>query len=186
MNFVVIFGPVAVGKMTVGQELEKITDLKLFHNHMTIEVILPYFDMKSPSFKKLVTEFRIKMFEEVAKSDLDGLIFTYVWKLDSSSDCYFINTIVNIFERAQATVCYVELEASTEERLKRNISPNRLRYKPSKKDFDASEKELLETDRKHILNSDKGEFRNKNHLKINNTELNAERAAEIIKERFSL
>ena len=79
MNFVVIFGPVAVGKMTVGQELEKITDLKLFHNHMTIEVILPYFDMKSPSFKKLVTEFRIKMFEEVAKSDLDGLIFTYVW-----------------------------------------------------------------------------------------------------------
>ena len=186
MNFVVIFGPVAVGKMTVGQELEKITDLKLFHNHMTIEVILPYFDMKSPSFKKLVTEFRIKMFEEVAKSDLDGLIFTYVWKLDSSSDCYFINTIVNIFERAQATVCYVELEASAEERLKRNISPNRLRYKPSKNDFDASEKELLETDRKHILNSDKGEFRNKNHLKINNTELNAERVAEIIKERFGL
>ena len=32
MNFVVIFGPVAVGKMTVGQELEKITDLKLFYN----------------------------------------------------------------------------------------------------------------------------------------------------------
>ena len=186
MNFVVIFGPLAVGKMTVGQELEKITDLKLFHNHMTIEVILPYFDMKSPSFKKLVKEFRIKMFEEVAKSDLAGLIFTYVWQLDSISDCDFINTIVNIFERANATVCYVELEASTEERLKRNISPNRLRYKPSKKDFDASEKELLETDRKHILNSDKGEFRNKNHLKINNTELNAERAAEIIKERFNL
>ena len=93
---------------------------------------------------------------------------------------------MNIFERAQATVCYVELEASAEERLKRNISPNRLRYKPSKIDFDASEKELLETDREHILNSDEGEFRNKNHLKINNTELNAERVAEIIKERFGL
>jgi hypothetical protein len=93
---------------------------------------------------------------------------------------------VSIFEREKATVCYVELEASVEERLKRNISPNRLRYKPSKNDFNASEKELLETDRQHTLNSDEGEFRNKNHLKINNTKLNAERVAEIIKERFGL
>ncbi|SFM30397.1 hypothetical protein SAMN03159341_12543 [Paenibacillus sp. 1_12] len=34
MEFILIFGPQAVGKMTVEQELEKITDLKLFHNHM--------------------------------------------------------------------------------------------------------------------------------------------------------
>lgn len=27
----------AVGKMIVGQELEKITELELFHNHMTID-----------------------------------------------------------------------------------------------------------------------------------------------------
>jgi hypothetical protein len=33
MKFVIIFGPQAVGKMTVGYELEKITDLKLFHYH---------------------------------------------------------------------------------------------------------------------------------------------------------
>ena len=78
MNFVIVFGPLAVGKMTVGQELEKITDLKLFHNHMTIDIILPYFDMRSPSFKKLVNAFRIQMFEEIAKSKLPGLIFTYV------------------------------------------------------------------------------------------------------------
>ena len=45
MKFVILFGPLAVGKMTVGQELEKITGLKLFHNHMTIELVLPFFDM---------------------------------------------------------------------------------------------------------------------------------------------
>lgn len=33
MKFILITGPQAVGKMTVGQELEKITNLKLFHNH---------------------------------------------------------------------------------------------------------------------------------------------------------
>jgi shikimate kinase len=42
MKFVLIFGPQAVGKMTVGQELAKITGLKLFHNHMTIERVPPF------------------------------------------------------------------------------------------------------------------------------------------------
>ena len=39
MKSVHVFGPQAVGKMTVGQELAKITDLKLFHNHMTIDLV---------------------------------------------------------------------------------------------------------------------------------------------------
>lgn len=31
MKFILVLGPQAVGKMTVGHELEKITPLKLFH-----------------------------------------------------------------------------------------------------------------------------------------------------------
>ena len=37
MKVLFLFGDAAVGKMTVGQELRKITDLRLFHNNMTIE-----------------------------------------------------------------------------------------------------------------------------------------------------
>lgn len=43
MKFVLIFGPQAVGKMTVGHALEQTTELKLFHNHMTIDLLHPYF-----------------------------------------------------------------------------------------------------------------------------------------------
>ena len=43
MKLVIIFGPHAVGKMTVGQELSKITGLKLFHNHMTIDIVSDLF-----------------------------------------------------------------------------------------------------------------------------------------------
>jgi len=39
MKLVIITGPHAVGKMTVGQELTKITPLKLFHNHISIELV---------------------------------------------------------------------------------------------------------------------------------------------------
>lgn len=44
MKLVIIFGNLAIGKMTVGQELAKITNLKLFHNHMTIEPVIPKTD----------------------------------------------------------------------------------------------------------------------------------------------
>lgn len=186
MKFVIVFGPLAVGKMTVGQELEKITDLKLFHNHMTIEMVLPYFEMYSAGFNRLVDLFRIEIFKEVAKSDLAGLIFTFVWHLDSKKNDDFIQTIVDIFEKENTIVCFVELEANTTIRLERNRTPNRLKFKPSKIDFEASKQELLEIDRKHILNSEENQFRYKNHIKINNSNLSAYQVAKIIKQQFNL
>jgi len=186
MKLIILFGPLAVGKMTVGQELEKITGLKLFHNHMTIEMVLPFFDQYSKSFRKLVDSFRLQIFEEVVKSDLEGLIFTYVWELDQKKDCDFIDRIVQIFLKEDASIYYVELEADIKTRLKRNRSPNRLKYKPSKNDFKSSEKELMDTDRMQILNSKKNEFGRKNHFKINNTSLGAVDAARMIKENFGL
>ena len=112
-----------------------------------------FFEMHTESFKKLVSSYRIQMFEEVAKSNLAGLIFTYVWELDQKKDCDFIDHIVEIFEKENASVYYIELEANAEERLRRNKSANRLKHKPSKRNFTASEEELQETDRNHILNS---------------------------------
>ena len=46
---------------------------------------------------------------------------------------------------------YIELEADVEERLKRNKSANRLKHKPSKRNFRASEEELLETDKNYDI-----------------------------------
>ena len=50
-KFVLIFGPQAVGKMTVGQELAKMTDLKLFHNHMTIDLLEPLYGFSSEMWR---------------------------------------------------------------------------------------------------------------------------------------
>lgn len=36
MRLLLLFGPQAVGKMTVGQALARITPLRLFHNHLII------------------------------------------------------------------------------------------------------------------------------------------------------
>lgn len=51
MKFILITGPQAVGKMTIGQELEKLSGLKLFHNHMTIELLHPFFGFDSETWR---------------------------------------------------------------------------------------------------------------------------------------
>ena len=93
MTLVVIFGPPAVGKMTVGMELERLTGLPLFHNHMTVDPVLQFFPFGSPSFSKLVGELRRCIFEEIAASDLPGVIFTYVWALDDPRDKAHVNAL---------------------------------------------------------------------------------------------
>ena len=58
MHFVFVFGPPAVGKMTVGRELASLTGYKLLHNHAPIEPLLEIFEFGSPSFGRLVNQFR--------------------------------------------------------------------------------------------------------------------------------
>ncbi|WP_102272572.1 AAA family ATPase [Cytobacillus massiliigabonensis] len=186
MKFVLIFGPQAVGKMTVGQELEKMTDMKLFHNHMTIELVNQFFSYGTKEGNRLVSLFRQEIFEEVSKSNLYGLIFTYVWAFDLQSDWDYIDKVCKLFESNGGTVYFVELEAEMEERLERNKSFNRLEHKPSKRDIEWSERDLISTMEKHRLNSVEGEMTRENYIKINNTSISSAEAAHIIKEKFQL
>ncbi|EJR45929.1 hypothetical protein IIM_04964 [Bacillus cereus VD107] len=185
MKFVLIFGPQAVGKMTVGQELAKVTGLKLFHNHMTIELLEPLFSFSSEMWR-LSTLFRKEIFKAVAESELEGLIFTYVWAFDQQEDWDFVDQTSEIFESQGATIYFVELEADMDERLERNKSPHRLEHKPTKRNVAWSENELRESMEKYRLNSHKGEIKNENYIKINNTNLSAEEVAEIVSKRFEL
>jgi AAA domain len=186
MTLVIIFGPPAVGKMTVGLELERLTGLPLFHNHMTVDLVLPFFRFGEPAFQRLVAEFRIRIFEEVAASHLPGLIFTYVWALDQATDRAFIDQLVSIFGGRESRICYVELAATLEERLRRNESPLRLAHKAPKRDHTRSRQQLLDTDRRYRLNSNGDFFYPAHHLKLDSTNLSPDEAARRIIAHFGL
>lgn len=186
MKFVLIFGPQAVGKMTVGHELEKITDLKLFHNHMTIDLVNPFFDYGTKEGKRLVGLFRQEIFKSMARSDQYGLIFTYVWAFNMQEDWEYVDQVSKIFESEGGTVYFVELEAEVDERLERNKSPHRLRHKPSKRNLHWSEQDLVKSMDLYRLNSNAGEIERENYIRINNTHLNATEVAQQIKKYFSL
>lgn len=185
VKFVMIFGPQAVGKMTVGHELERITDLNLFHNHMTIELLAPYFGFNHEMWR-LVNKFREDVFEAAAASDMYGMIFTYVWGFDLQSDWDYVDKVCKIFENNGGEVYFVELEADLEERIERNKTPHRLEHKPTKRDVTRSEQELIRTAEQHRLNSLDGEITRENYIRINNTRLAACEVANMIKTNFNL
>jgi len=185
MKLVVIFGPQAVGKMTVGHELEKITGLRLFHNHMPIELVTPFFSYSTPIGKRLVKLIREEIFKEMAASDQEGLIFTYLWYFDRTDDADYLENMTKIFRDKGGEIFFVELEAGLEERIARNTTPHRLEHKPSKRNIEWSENEFR-TNLVHRANSEEGEVKEKNYIRINNTNLSPEEVAGMIKEKFNL
>lgn len=66
---------------------------------MTIELVVPFlgYGPRYPIGTKLVHLFRKKIFEEFAKSNQEGLIFTYVWALNEKTDWNYVRKICNIF-----------------------------------------------------------------------------------------
>lgn len=178
MKLVIIVGSGAVGKMTVGQELMKITDLRLFHNHMMIEPVIDIFGY----FHGGVTQkLREVIFEEFLNSENKGMIFTFMWAFDMPSDREYV---MNVASRFDEVYC-VELIADRSVRLERNKTENRLKNKASKRDLEASEQRLFNEERYRLV-SDEGEIPFSNYLRIDNTNLASDIVAKMIKEKFDL
>lgn len=185
MKFVAIIGPQAVGKMAVGEELARMTGLKLFHNHMTIDLVSNFFSYGSEQGKRLVHSFRRQLMEEVAKSDLPGLIFTYIWAFNMTGDGDYLKEFADIFAAQGADLYLVELEAALEERLVRNRTPLRLERKPTKRNLEWSDRDLLQSMEKYRMNSLPGEVDDwPNYLRIDNTSLSPTEAASRICREF--
>ena len=183
MKLVFIIGNTSVGKMTVGQELTKITSLKLFHNHMAIEPVLDVFGKFDNS---IIKEIRDVIFKNFAKSNNYGLIFTVMVDFDSKEDLDYLDHVKSFFTPYKSDFYYVELISSQETRLKRNITENRLNNKPSKRDLVLSNARLKNDDLNHRLESKEGEITFDNYLRIDNNNLEAKEVANIIKDTFKL
>ena len=183
MDLIVLIGSGAVGKMTVGQELMKITDFRLFHNHMMIEPVIEIFGRFDGS---VVSKLREDIFDAFLKTDYRGMIFTIMWAFDMQSDWDYMKSVTDKFEATGGKVYYVELVADRAVRLERNKTENRLRNKASKRDLAISEERMIREETKYRTVSNKGEIPFENYIKIDNTNLEPDVVARMIKERFAL
>lgn len=184
-HFLLIIGPPAVGKMTVGQEICRLTNFRLFHNHESIETALNLFSYGSKDFNKINRGIRKLVFDTVRESELiQGFIFTLVCAYNMKEDIDEVNSIINQFEASGWIPCIAELYSPLDIRLKRNHTSNRINTKESKRDLEASDKRLLISSEKYITYSGKNVFDTENFVSIDNSKLSAEETAIQIIESF--
>lgn len=153
MHLIVVFGPPAVGKMTVGRAIARRTDYRLFHNHMAVEPVLPIFGRGTPSFARLTDLIRRAVITEAVAAGIPGLILTYVWALDEAEDRAYVERLIEPVTAAGHPVDFVELYAEQATRLSREGTPERLEAKPSLRDQAAARAFLRYADEHHQLNS---------------------------------
>jgi hypothetical protein len=181
-----VFGPPAVGKMTVGRAIADAGDFRLFHNHHMLEPLLDVFDYGTPPFNLLLEEFRMRVLEEAARSATD-LVYTLVWGLDLPEDSAYIRRHLRPFHEAGQPIFFVELYADLDTRLVRNRTAYRLAEKRSKRDVEWSDGNVREMDQ-HVLNTGVRPTPADEliaaypHLRINNTDRSPEDvAAEVLR-----
>ena len=180
MTLLVIFGPPAVGKMTVGRAIADTSDFRLFHNHHTIEPLLDVFDYGTPPFNRLLGEFRQRVLEEAAAYGTN-LVFTYVWALDNAPDLAGLRGHFQPFVDAGRRIAFVELYAGLDVRLERNRTAYRLAEKKSKRDLEWSDGNVRELER-YLMNTDRPSLADEvlaehRHLRIDNTDLSPDEVA---------
>lgn len=181
MHLVVILGPPAAGKMTVGREVARRTGYKLFHNHMSIEPVLEIFEFGSPSFQRLVQPLRRGVIEESVLAGLEGLVFTYVWAVDEDPDAEAIATLIAPVADSGNRVDFVELVVDEDTCVAREGTAERVRHKRSKANVDWAVAHNRELHADHEFRTE-GNFPlpHPHHVVDNNGDSPSATAAEIV------
>ena len=80
----------------------------------------------------------------------------------------------------------MELTAPLDVRLKRNITENRLKNKASKRYIEASNERLIQHTKNHRFVSRDGEIPIRNFMRIDNSNIEPDVVAKMIKDKFDL
>ena len=179
-----IIGAPASGKMTIGQELSRLTDANLFYNHQAIDFALEIYQDFTEEMWEFVRGITFSFLGASARNQR-SVILTDVIDFSNQYQLMYLKQIQDLLGNFHQEILFVELETSLEERLRRNQTENRLKYKPLKRHIEVSEREILETAETLQLNSQHQPNELHHYLKINNTSLTAKEVAKQIQNKMN-
>jgi len=117
MKLVFLHGAPAVGKLTIARELAGLTGFRLFHNHLTVDLVSSLFSFGTEPFIFLREQIWLVAFAEAARHNV-SLIFTF--NPESTVRARFIQDAIDIVESAGGKIIWVELTCD-EEQLERRL-----------------------------------------------------------------
>lgn len=113
----VLHGPPASGKYTIGKQVAARLEVPLFHNHLTVDLALALFPFGSPGFVRLREEIWLAAFRAAAAA---GRSFVFTFHPEATVEPGLIELLGATVEDAGGQAVYVELlcsDAVLEERL---------------------------------------------------------------------
>ncbi|HYN85210.1 MAG TPA: AAA family ATPase [Pyrinomonadaceae bacterium] len=126
MNLVFLHGLPGVGKLTVARELEALTGYRVFHNHLTVDLVSSVFDFGTRPFRELREEIWLTVIRRALAERLEGLVFTLAFERTVGED--FVGRVVGEVEAAGGRVMFVSLRCEREAHRGRVGAPSRLAH----------------------------------------------------------
>ncbi|MEK7615691.1 MAG: AAA family ATPase [Patescibacteria group bacterium] len=120
MKLVLLYGPPAVGKLTIAKELQKLTGFKLLHNHQISDLVMSIHQRGTPEAADLNHQIRLAVYKSAV--DTQGIISTVLYRYD-------IKDQIHAAIRDYATfmdVFAIRLSCSREVLEQRVASPDRM------------------------------------------------------------
>jgi len=77
MKLLFLYGRPAVGKLTIARALAARTGGRLFHNHLTVNLVLSVFEFGTPAFIELRAKIWMDVFRRAMAEKVPLLIFTF-------------------------------------------------------------------------------------------------------------
>jgi AAA domain len=125
MKLIFLYGLPGTGKLTIARELSQLTGYKLFHNHLTVDLLLSIFEFGSKPFVELREKIWLSIFEEAAS--LPALIFTFNPENSVRQD--FIENAIRAAGSHGGEVLFVEILCDPAELERRMDTPERRNHK---------------------------------------------------------
>src|SRR3954453_17289400 len=120
-RLVFLYGPPAVGKLTVARAVAERSSFRLLHNHVTIDVVAKVLPFGTPTFWGAVGRLRQDLLECAAREEID-LVYTYVF---APGDEPQVDWAADAYEAVGGSVSFVQLVASPDDLLRRVVEDGR-------------------------------------------------------------
>ncbi len=123
MRLLFLYGPPAVGKLTIAKLLAQRTGYVLFHNQLTVDFAQQIFPWGTEEYVELVDSLRLSVFERGAQSEVPGMIFTFVYA--HPLDLPFVRRVTRTLKRYQGTTHFYQLVCTQRDLFERVKRPSR-------------------------------------------------------------
>ncbi len=107
MKLILLYGPPAVGKLTVARQLSKTTGISLLHSHMILNDIAQVFGYDNPIRRKLEFEFKTRIIEEAVNEGRDIITTGSITR----DNIHYYESLIKLVKKKGGIVFLIQLKA---------------------------------------------------------------------------